>query len=666
MSDSRSHPLDECKDEPKACLAGSSFSGWQVWVAVGLIVGAGLLAYHNSYNGPFIFDDIRAIPGNPSIAKLWPIWQALAPPPPGRAVQRRPIVNLSLAVNYALGGLRVRGYHEFNLIMHIVSGLILFGVLRRTLLSERLRDRFGRASWPLALVCSLIWLVHPLQTNAVTYIIQRTELLAGLFYLLTLYCVIRGAGCHSAKNESSESLRWYAAAVFSCLLGMGSKEIVVSAPLVILLYDRLFLSGSFREVLRRRWGLYVGLAATWGLLVILHPYGAGGQPLGAFEYAARQFEAITTYLRLCFWPAPLILDYGQGTTPSFLQALPYAVFIIVLLAGTVLAIRYRPAIGFLGVWFFAILAPSSSFVPLNEWAAEKRMYLPLAAVVVMVVLCGYIFGKRFLHRLRISEQGGSVSGVVGYSLAVVVILVLGWLSVQRNYDYRNKFSIWNDTVVKCRGNWRAHYNRGNAYYSKGEDDRAISDFDEAIRLRPRFAIAYNNRGVVYRKQGKYELAISDFDRAIKLNPKYAKAYLNRGLAYSNKGDYELVIPDLDKAIQLNPSNAKACNNLAWILATHENAKLRDGVKAVHLAEQACELEDYKAASTLDTLAAAYAETKQFDQAVKTARRALQLARNAGEEELARKIQNHLESYRAKRAWRESFGSKALGTLESKR
>ena len=122
MSDSRSHPLDECKDEPKACLAGSSFSGWRVWVAVGLIVAVGLLAYHNSYNGPFIFDDIRAIPGNPSIARLWPIWQSLAPPPPGRAVQRRPIANLSLAVNYALGGLRVRGYHEFNLIMHIVSG----------------------------------------------------------------------------------------------------------------------------------------------------------------------------------------------------------------------------------------------------------------------------------------------------------------------------------------------------------------------------------------------------------------------------------------------------------------------------------------------------------------------------------------------------------------
>ena len=152
------------------------------------------------------------------------------------------------------------GYHVVNLAIHILGALVLYGVVRRTLLCASLRQRYGDEARWLALAVALIWVVHPLQTESVTYLIQRTESLMGLFFLLTLYCVIRG-------STSSGRRGWYAAAVVCCALGMGSKEVMVVAPLTVLLYDRAFLSGSFREALRARAALYAGLFGCWLVLV---------------------------------------------------------------------------------------------------------------------------------------------------------------------------------------------------------------------------------------------------------------------------------------------------------------------------------------------------------------------------------------------------------------
>jgi hypothetical protein len=159
-----------------------------------LVVAAGLLAYHNSFTGPFIYDDGPSIRENPTIHQLWPIWQALSPPHSGAiTVEGRPLINLSFAINYALGGYHVWGYHALNLTIHILAGLTLLGIVRRTLLQPRLRERFGAAANGLALATAVLWTVHPLQTESVTYIVQRAESMMGLFYLLTLYCFIRSA-----------------------------------------------------------------------------------------------------------------------------------------------------------------------------------------------------------------------------------------------------------------------------------------------------------------------------------------------------------------------------------------------------------------------------------------------------------------------------------------
>src|SRR5215470_11781277 len=275
----------------------------RVFFSLVVLIGAGLYSYHSSLHHPFIFDDLPSITENPTIRRLWPPWGALSPPP-RTPMTGRPVVNLSLAVNYALGGLNVWGYHVLNLAVHLGAALALYGVVRRTLLGPRLRDRYGDAAPWLALAVALTWVVHPLQTESVIYTTQRTELFMGLFFLVTLYCVIRG-------SDALHPIGWYAVAAASSVMGMASKEVMAVMPVVVLIYDRLFLSESLREAWRRRGGLYACFAVAWlvfGALVQTR-MAADVQTLRQAEvtrwgYAMTQTGVITHYLKLVFWPAP--------------------------------------------------------------------------------------------------------------------------------------------------------------------------------------------------------------------------------------------------------------------------------------------------------------------------------------------------------------------------
>ncbi|MGA2605090.1 MAG: hypothetical protein ABSG14_12755, partial [Verrucomicrobiia bacterium] len=351
-----------------------------------LIIAAGIGAYHNSFRGPFILDDVSSILENPHIRHLWPIGEALSPSA-NSMVGGHPVVNLSLAVNYALGGLAVWGYHALNLTIHILAALTLYGIVRRTLLRPVLEAHFGASGEWVALAVAVLWAVHPLQTEAVTYLSERGESLMGLFYLLTLYGFIRGV-------ESPGHGRWFVLSVVACALGMATKEVMVTAPLMVLLYDRAFVSQSFREAWSRHGRLYLGLAGTWLLLGYLMAgsrnlldrgvgYGLG---ITWWTYALTECRAVVHYLWLALWPAPLVFDYGDAITGDITiwhltEATPYALILAVLAAGVLVELRRQPAMGFLGAWFFVILAPSSSVVPVaGQPMAEHRMYLPLAAV----------------------------------------------------------------------------------------------------------------------------------------------------------------------------------------------------------------------------------------------------------------------------------------------
>jgi len=311
-----------------------------------LILAATMLAYANSFSGPLVFDDLPWIEMNSHIRHLWPLWNTLQPPH-GAAGTGRPVVCLTLALNYAVSGLHPWSYHLANLVTHASAALVLFGIVRRTLQGPRLRDRFGTHANGLAAAVAVCWAVHPLQTESVTYIIQRTESLMGLFLLLTLYCVIRG-------RDSPRRLGWYATAVVCCALGMGSKETMVVTPIIVLLYDRIFLANSWTELWKKRSVLYAGLAATWLILIslVIVNNALGGGLLGSpavswWRYAKNQFGAIAHYLRLTFWPDALCLDYGWQVSPLPTSWKAIGVVLVAgLAAATGWALANVPPVGF--------------------------------------------------------------------------------------------------------------------------------------------------------------------------------------------------------------------------------------------------------------------------------------------------------------------------------
>ena len=385
-----------------------------VFLAAGLIALAGLAAYHNSFSGPFIYDDAPAILDNPSIRHLWPVWQPLCPPHgEGLTIEGRPILNLSFAVNYAISGTRVWSYHALNLAIHLAAALALFGVVRRALESR------ARPGHPLllALGAALLWTVHPLQTEAVTYVIQRAESLMGMFYLLTLYCFVRGAGTEpaSAPDAAADQRRsapWLGLSWVACLLGMATKEVMITAPVMVLLFDRTFAAGSFAEAWRRRRSYYLALGATWLLLIALVA-GTGGNRSGSVgfgtgvswaAYVMTQFQAIATYLRLACWPHPLVFEYGTFWVTAA-QAAPYAAAVALLAAGTTWALVRMPALGFLGFWFFGILAPTSLAPGTTQMIVEHRMYLPLAALAVLFVLAVHALARSAVGRFNRRAPG---------------------------------------------------------------------------------------------------------------------------------------------------------------------------------------------------------------------------------------------------------------------
>jgi len=546
---------------------------WPVLLAALVIAGAGAAAYSNSFRCVFIFDDLPGICKNETLLRLWPIWPVLFSATAVTCVGR-PLLNLSLAVNYALAGgykdgvLEVWGFHLFDLVTHILTGLVLLGVVRRTLLLPSIPERFRKAATGLAMAIALIWTVHPLQTESVTYLVQRCEAMVGFFYLLTLYSIIRA-------SQARRPVAWYVVAVVACVLGTATKEVMATAPVVLFVYDRVFLAGSFREALRRRWVLYAFLVATWGMLAVLVLSSEGragsagfGYGMGSWEYGRTQFKYVVHYLRLAFWPNPLVLDYGVRTVDTVAEILPYAIVVTLLAAGTAVALLRRPWIGFLGFWFFAILAPSSSFVPLvTQIAAEHRMYLPLAAVVTLVVIGGYAGGTRLLARLEAPDSRRKAIGVaLAVALVGAVAGVFGYLTYRRNMDYSSDLTAWSDIATKVPDNARAQYTVGNCLGRRDRLDEAIERYKIALRLDPAYVDAHNNLGGVYLRQKKLKEAEAEYREAIRIRPTYAEAISNLGGVLAMQGRREEAIACFRQALRIKPGCIEAQGNLSRLLA----------------------------------------------------------------------------------------------------
>jgi tetratricopeptide (TPR) repeat protein len=579
-------------------------------LAGGAIVLAALAVYGNTFTRPFIFDDLWSIVNNPTLHHFG---TALSPPL-NEGVGGRPLLSLSFFFNYVISGDQVWSYHVLNLVVHILAALTLFGVMWRTLEfagvgtlgfgevktpgfvevgargprvragaqakadmdgvraeAESKAGADGRAARPylLAFVIAVLWAVHPVQTEAVTYISQRAEAMMGLFYLLTLYGFIRSVespatgsraaipGAPGATRRWFSPVHWQILSILAGLLGALSKESISTAPLMVFLYDRTFAAGSFREAWRRRWGYYLGLGGVWlllaGLLSGLHQRGLGfGEGVSVWHYALTSCRSLVLYLKLAIWPHPLVIDYGNHLVSHAADALPCALVLAVLLAAVAAALRYRPALGFAGVWFFLILAPTTSILPVpGQPAAEHRVYLSLAAVIALLVVGLYFWmGRRSL--------------ILFAALAVG----LGGMTVRRNADYRDPLAIWSDTAAKRPENERAHNGLGYVLMDlPGRRADAIAEFETAVRIKPDYAEAHFNLGnALLKVPDRTQEALAEYETAARIKPDYAEAYDSVGNILAGlPGHLPDAVAEYQTALRIKPDYAEAHNNLGAAL-----------------------------------------------------------------------------------------------------
>jgi len=621
----------------------------EILLAGAVIVAAGLAAYHNSFGGEFVFDDLPSIVDNATIRHLGNLGAVLNPPGGGFTVSGRPVLNLSLAVNYAISGYDVWSYHALNLLIHLLAGLTLFGVIRRTL--DRMRgtgfqpvlgNEHGLEAHAafLAFAVALLWTVHPLQTESVTYIIQRGESLMGLFYLLTLYGFIRYADESEGGRRQAEggkakgdggsrfplsAFRFSLLSVTACFLGMATKEVMVSAPLIVLLYDRTFVSGSFRAAWGARRRYYLALAGTWLVLAALVAGSASrggtagfGSAISWSTYGITQFRAVAHYLRLALWPDPLVFYYGMvvGGPPADLAI--GMVVVLGLAAATVCLLFWparreepgvggedagaRPAgrdgakraLGFAGACFFAILAPSSSVVPVaTETMAEHRMYLALAPVLLVMV------GGIFLAAAALLKPASGRAARLALVCCLVAAVGFVFMTAARNRDYRTRLGLWTVTAAALPDNEFAQYNLGVYLVKAGDRAGGIAHYREAVRLRPDYIEAHTNLGLTLSDSGRWQEAIAEFAEALEINPAYPKAHfdlavtlgrehrlpeaiaeyeetlrlqpgypeadLDAGDALADAGRVPEAIAHYEKAMRLEPDNADIHNNLGIVL-----------------------------------------------------------------------------------------------------
>lgn len=537
-----------------------------------LIAAAVVLVYLNSLPGDLVFDDEATIVQNPHLKRLWPPGEAVAAPPRS-PLRDRPVVSLSLSLNRALTGPSPVSYRGGNILIHLAAALFLFGILRRTFLFPRLPPRYRSSAVGLALASTLFWSLHPLQTQSVTYITQRCESLMGLFFLGTLYAFIRGTG-------SSRPRRWYCLSVILCALGMGSKAVMATAPVIVLCYDRIFTAAGWREIWRRRRWFYLALILTLAVqaaLLLTTSY-EDIKSHGPLEYGLSQFGVITHYLRLSLYPRPLILDYHwlpARSWPEVWPGLPVVLSLLVLTAG---ALKKYPPLGFAGFWFFLILAPTSSLLPLEDLAFEHRMYLPLAALAALGTAGGFeLLRKLFPGRPERRRAWG-------IALTVIIASGLGTLTARRNRDYHSAAGIWEGVIARRPRNPRAYNSLGNIVLKEGNPGRAEDLYRRAIEVSPRYQPAHYNLANLLAGRGELEEAVVHYRKTLKINPGAVEAHNNLGIALFALGEVSAARAHFLSALEIDPLDPAAHYNLGLILF-----KRGDAASALPHLERAFEL-----------------------------------------------------------------------------
>lgn len=388
-------------------------------IAAVIMIAAAFAVYSNTFYASFHFDDIPNIVENPKIKNINNIPEMVT-------AGSRGVTMATFALNYYFGGLNVIGYHIVNISIHAINGVLVYFILYMTFNLPSLRETFGDKSYRLALYASLLFLVHPIQTQSVTYIVQRLEILASLFYLLALFLFIKGAATEGMVKKAV----FFGGVVVSYILGIYSKEIAVTLPAVILLYDYYFIADKDVKSVLKRAPVYAVLAVitvAFSLTTISHlggfgdlseqSAGFGVKTISPKEYLFTQFNVIWTYIRLLFLPINQNLDYDYPIAKTLFEFPTILSFIgIIALIATAfvfhssnIKVYGARLISFFILWFFIILLPTSSFIPILDVIFEHRIYL---ASVGFAAIFAVVFDRVFeiieakLSKSKPAEQKG--------------------------------------------------------------------------------------------------------------------------------------------------------------------------------------------------------------------------------------------------------------------
>lgn len=518
-------------------------------MALALFLGWGALVYSNSWDVPFQFDDEPQILLNHSVRDLSDIkavWSFARP---------RFLPFLSFAFNNTISYHQAFGFHLFNFIVHVFNTFWVYLLTQLLLSAPKMRGVYsGKVSSYLSFLTALIFLSHPLQTGAVTYLVQRSTLLGTFFYL--------GAMVFYFKGRSDEKKACYYLAFVMALLAMFSKEIAFTLPFAIVLTEILFcgLGGDWKKTFSR-WLPFLLLCAIVPYLHISNPpdknllwfmpstVDRGSIP--PVSYLLTQLNVISTYLRLFFLPIHQNLDYDYSISHSFLAPETLGCFLFLsglLIAGIWLVKKNRLA-ALAIFWFFLTLSVESSFVPLRDVIFEHRMYLPLAGCAIFLTVTLFYFIKRT-----------SVAMAAG----LLIVFVFSSIAYARNQVWKTEVSLWEDVVRKSPHKSRGYLYLANAFLKERRSQKARECLEKVLRIDPLNVKAYHNLGVIYRMEGDPDRAIANYKRSIEINPGSVASLNNLALVYIENNQLDLAMETLRKALEVNPDFASAYFSLGLL------------------------------------------------------------------------------------------------------
>lgn len=531
-----------------------------------VICCVGFFAYSNTFHNYFQFDGKREIVESPAIRNLSTFLNEYF------SLGSRFVSHLTFVFNYHFHGLDVVGYHITNLAIHIGAALLVWWLALLTFSTPIMKNKqISRHAPLIAFFAGLIFVTHPVQTQAVTYIMQRATSLVNFFYLAALCCYVKWRLGWINKGSLAVRILCVLGFFTAAALGVFTKELIITLPLIILLYEICFL--RIKDFLNWKYisVLLILLAIIYSTMIgpRLHMLGLLEEAMKArlttppVHYMMTQFRVLVTYIRLFFIPVNQTVDYDYAVVTSIREpALMASIFLLGLILFAAFKLYPRRRMVSFGIlYFFIAFLPEFTLMPLffflnkipREVIFEERMYIPMTGLSLFLASGAYyVFGRKSIKRMTLILAG--------------IVTVLAVLTYNRNFAWESEFTLWKDAVRKAPRKARPYNNRGRGYFDIGKPETALTDFTKAIELKPDYTDAYYNRAFVHHRLGNTDEAIADYKRAIKTNPGYFKAYFNMGNVYKQEGDIEKAISQYNKVILLAPQHFGAYGNRGNIYA----------------------------------------------------------------------------------------------------